>query len=211
MTLDPTTEPGAPHMPSRADRIGITIFMGAGLAIIVWSIVSAVIRIIEVAGGASTRVLAEFAGTIAQAPIGPGGAAVDVELDRAVLRTSELPTFSIVSIVLQQVAVTASIVVVVTCLLLLSRSLLKGMIFNRRNSWLVGVASIVGLLGAAAGPFFSNMAANGAFAAISGGDFENVVMTIDVLPYVLGAFIVAIIGTAFTIGERLQRDTTGLV
>lgn len=211
MTVDRTTEPGAPSVPSRADRIGITIFMGAGLAIIVWSIVAAVLRIIEVTSGASTQVLAEFAGTPAQAPIGPGAATVEVELDRALLSTAELPTFSMASLVLQQIAVAASIVVVVTCLLLLSRSLLKGVIFTRRNSWLVGIASIVGLLGAAAGPFFGNMAANGAFAVISDGDFENVVMTIDVLPYVLGAFIVAIIGTAFTIGERLQRDTTGLV
>jgi hypothetical protein len=38
-----------------------------------------------------------------------------------------------------------------------------------------------------------------------------VVMAVDLLPYVLGAFVVAIIATAFSVGERLQRDTEGLV
>ena len=44
------------------------------------------------------------------------------------------------------------------------------------------------------------------------GDFERyAVIAIEPFPFVLAVFIVAIICTAFTIGERLQRDTEGLV
>jgi hypothetical protein len=31
------------------------------------------------------------------------------------------------------------------------------------------------------------------------------------MPFFLAAFVVAIIATAFAVGERLQRDTDGLV
>ena len=113
MTLDPTAETQHHYAPSRADRIGITIFMGAGLAIIVWSIVAAVMRIIDVLSHRTVQVLAEFAGTPAHAPIGVDGALVDIELDRAILSTAELPTFSLVALVIQQVAVASAITVVV--------------------------------------------------------------------------------------------------
>jgi len=211
MPLDPQTDPGSRHVPSRADRIGIAMFIGAGAVIAAASVVAAVMRIVEVLGSRTVAVLGEFSGTPALAPIGPGGATVDVLLDRAVLTTEELPIASLVALILQQVIVAASIVVGVTCLVLLSLSILRGVIFTRRTSRLVLIASIAALVGVAADPIFGNMAANGAFAAISDGEFNNVIMTLDAFPYVLGAFVVAIVGTVFSVGERLQRDTAGLV
>lgn len=211
MSLDPYADPGTRYVPSRGDRIGIAMFIGAGAVIAAASVIAAVMRIVEVLGSRTVAVLGEFSGTPVLAPIGPSGAAVEVLLDRAVLTTDELPIASLVAIILQQVIVAASIVVGVTCLVLLSISILRGVIFTRRTSRLVLIASIAALVGVAADPFFGNMAANGAFAAISDGDFDNVIMTLDVFPYVLGAFVVAIIGTAFSVGERLQRDTKGLV
>lgn len=201
----------APRTPSRADSAGIWIFMVAGTAIVVWAVAAAAMRIVAALTADEVRVLGEFAGTPAEAPIGPAGAPVTVELDRAFLVTDELPLASLVSLVIAEVVFAATVTVVVTCLVLLSASTLRGQVFSRRNTRLVHTAGLVSLIGAAAVPFFGNMAANGAFARISEGDFDNVVMAVDLLPYVLGAFVVAIIATAFSVGERLQRDTEGLV
>ncbi|HKH09491.1 MAG TPA: hypothetical protein VKA62_11125 [Agromyces sp.] len=201
----------APRVTSRSDTVGIWAFMVAGIAIVAWAFVGAAMRIGQALTAERVPVLGEFAGTPAQAAIGPDGTSVTVELDRAFLLTDELPTASLVSLVLAEIAFALTVAVVVACLVLLSASTLRGRVFSRRNTRLVGTAGTVGLLGAAAVPFFGNMAANGAFARISEGDFDNVIIAVDPMPFVLGAFVVAIIGTAFAVGERLQRDTDGLV
>ncbi|MGR0221196.1 hypothetical protein [Agromyces sp. ZXT2-6] len=208
--MDPNPRTAA-RIPSRADTVGIWAFMAAGIAIVAWAVVTAAMRIAEALTSADVRVLGEFAGTPAEAPIGPGGAPVTVELERAFLTTDELPVASLVSLIAAEVVFAATVAVVVACLVLLSASTLRGRVFSRRNTRLVGTAGTVGLIGAAAVPFLGNMAANGAFARISDGDFDNVIMAVDLMPFVLGAFVVAIIGTAFAVGERLQRDTEGLV
>lgn len=199
------------QVPSPGDRAAIGFFMASGLGIVVWAITATVIRISAALSDASISVLAEFAGTPAQAPIGPNGALVEIELDRAVLSTTELPTASLVSLVISDVVAATTITIVVACLLALSTAVLRGAIFSRRNTILVSTAGFAVLIGAAVTPFLSNVAANGAFAAISNGEFTNVVMSVDLLPYAIGAFVVALISTAFSVGERLQRDTAGLV
>jgi hypothetical protein len=196
---------------SRGDRASIVVFMIAGASLVVWAIVTAALRINSALESTSVSVLGQFAGTPAQAPIGPGGSLIEIELNSAVLTTSELPTASLVSLVIAEIIAAATVAIVVACLLLLSVSILRGHIFSRRNTALVATAGITGLVGAAASPFFANMAANGAFAAISDREFDNVIFSVEPLPYVLGAFVIALVATAFTIGERLQRDTDGLV
>ncbi|MBM7505769.1 hypothetical protein ACFPER_01535 [Agromyces aurantiacus] len=201
----------ATRLPSRADTVGIWAFMVAGTGIVAWAVVGAVLRITDALSSPEVRVLAEFAGTPAEAPIGPGGAPVAIELDRAFLFTDELPGPSLVALVLSEIAFAVSVAAVVACLLLLSASTLRGRVFSRRNTRLVATAGTAGLVGAAAVPFLANMVANGAFARISDGEFDNVLMSVDLMPFVLAAFVVAIITTAFAVGERLQRDTEGLV
>ncbi|MCS0498499.1 hypothetical protein [Protaetiibacter mangrovi] len=80
-----------PYTPSRSDRVGIWIFVVAGIGIAIWTTVAATLRVIEVVVNRDVPVLAEFGGTPADAPIGPGGAPVTVGLDQAVLTVSGLP------------------------------------------------------------------------------------------------------------------------
>jgi hypothetical protein len=75
----------------------------------------------------------------------------------------------------------------------------------------VGTAGIVGVLGFAAVPFLGNMGANAAFAQLSDRTFDNVVMSVDLFPYVLGAFVAALAATVFAVGDRLRREAEGLV
>lgn len=196
---------------SRADRVSMWILMAAGAAIAVATAVFAGIRIVEVLGNHDVEVLGEFAGTLAQAPIGPDGALAEVELDRAVLTVPSLPVAAVAALVLQQLAIVATIWTLVATLGLVTVSAMRGHTFSRRNTRLVGTAGVVGVLGFAAVPFFGNMGANAAFAQLSEGDFDNVVMAVDLFPLVLGAFVAALIGTVFAVGDRLRREAEGLV
>ena len=68
------------------------------------------------------------------------------------------------------------------------------------------------MIGYALVPFFGNMGANAAFAAVTDRTFDNVVMSVDLFPLLL----LVVRGRtrhrrAFTVGARLQRDTEGLV
>ena len=196
---------------TRADAVSLWLFMAAGAAIAVWGIAASVLRIIEVAPNRDVSVAAEFAGTPADAPIGPDGASVQVALDQAVLTVPSLPGASWAALIIQQVIGAATIGTVVVCLLLLCWAVMRNQVFSRRNTVLVAVAGFAGLIGFAAVPFFGNMAANGAFARLSDGDFDNVVMSVDPLPLVFLAFIAAMAASVFTVGDRLRRDSEGLV
>lgn len=197
--------------PTRGDTAGIIVFMLAGAVIAVWSVVAAVLRIIELLPNRDVAVPAVFTDTVAQAPIGPGGANVPVVLDTAIVTAPSLPTASLVALIIQPILGAIAVTTVIVCLLLLSRSILVGRVFSRTNTVLVSVAGFAALGGAAAVPFFGNMGANGAFAVISGRTFENVLMSVDLFPFILLAFVAALTTTVFSVGERLQRDTEGLV
>lgn len=201
----------SPRALSRGDTIGMLVFMLAGITIAVSWITASVIRIIEVLPNHDVALPATFAGTRAEAPIGPDGASVSVILDTATIIAPSLPVASLVSLIIQQVIGALAVTIFIACLLILSRNIIRGQIFSRRNTVLVTVAGFVGIGGFVAVPFFGNMAANGAFARLSDGDFENVIMSVDVFTFIFLGFIVALAATVFSVGERIQRDTEGLV
>ncbi|GAA3636533.1 hypothetical protein GCM10022200_19850 [Microbacterium awajiense] len=205
------TKQGTERVMSKADAVSMILFMLAGAAIAVVTVVAAVMRIVEVLPGRDVRVFAEFAGTVAQAPIGPDGEAAPVELDTGWVIAPELPAASVGAIVIQQIILAGAVITVVTCLLLVTNSILRGRMFSRTNTRLVTVAGFVAIVGYAAMPFFGNMGANGAFVRISDGTFDNVIMAVDLYPLILLAFLAALGSLTFTVGERIRRDTEGLV
>ena len=196
---------------SRWDAASMAIFMIIGAAFAVFTVVRSVIRTVEVLGGGDVRVFAQFAGTMAEAPIGPDGAPVPVELDTAYLIAPELPIASLGALVIEQIVISVSVVTVVACLLLLTWNVLHGRVFSKTNTQLVGTAGIVAFFGVALAPFFANIGANGAFAWISDRTFDNVILAADLTQLFTVAFIAALAATTFTVGDRLRRDTEGLV
>lgn len=196
---------------SQADRIGVVVLVGVGLVLAAITVVGAVIRLIETLGGGRIEVLAEFAGTPAEAPIGVDGAPVTVALDTAILSVSDLPLASVISLVIQQVILVAAVLIVAAMLGLLVLGILRGIVFSARHTVYVGTASIAAFFGIVLYPSFGNMAANGAFAALSDGTFENVILTVQPLTFIVAAFVAALATTVFSVGARLQRETEGLV
>lgn len=196
---------------SRGDRAGLIVFCIAGVAIAVNFVVYSIFRIVELARGTDVPVIVEFSGEPVEVPLGTGGGTVPVGLDQGTITAAVLPPIATVPGIIGQVIQVVTILVVIGCLILLSRSIFGGKVFNRRNTGLVMTAGITGLVGFAAVRFFENMLANATVAVVTDNAVENLSMTVEPVTYILAAFVASVIGTAFVIGDKLQRETEGLV
>lgn len=196
---------------SRGDSWSLLLFVVVGAALAIMAVVSGIGRLIELLSPGPVDVPADFTGTSVEAPIGPDGTLVTVELDRAILTVDALPVASTVAGVVEVLLGVAMTVIVILSLILLSRSLLIGAVFTRRNTRLVATAGIAWTVGYAGTHFFGNMVANGAFAVLSERTFDNVVLSLNVHVFLLGAFVAAFTAAIFAVGERLQHDQEGLV
>lgn len=196
---------------SRGDTGALIGFCIAGVAIAAYITVFSVIRILNLVSGTTVPVMVEFVDQPVEAPLGAGGADITLELDRAAINAPALPPIAIATGVIGQILQIVTIVVVIGCLLLLARSILAGTVFSRRNTRLVMLAGLTGLVGYAAVQFFDNMLANAAVSSVTDNAVDNAVISIEPFTFILAAFVISIIGTTFVIGDRLQRDTEGLV
>lgn len=133
-------------------------------------------------------------------------------MTEGVLIAPELPVASLWALVIAEALFAVVVVTVVTLLLILVAGIIRGRIFSGRHTVLVVCAGVVSLAGLAGVPFFHNMVANGALARISDYTYERGSVQMVDLPLLFGAaFLVALASTVFTVGDRLQRDTEGLV
>lgn len=192
---------------TRGDRVGIVVFIVAGAAIALWSTIAAAVRILEITRGTAVPVLVEFRGQ--DAGVTYAGGSVDLQLDQATV-VADLDPIAIVPGILGQLMFLLAILTIVTTLVLLSRNILRGRVFSRGNTRLVMIAGIGGLVGFSLAHFFNTMLANAAIAQVA-PELENAVMSLAPFTFILAAFVIATVGTAFTVGDRLQRDTEGLV
>lgn len=203
--------PQSDYRPSLADRVGMWIFIVAGAAIIVWSGISTMIRIFEVSLGESIPVTVRPMGLVVDAAIGADGATIPLQIETATASVSHMPGSAFGLEMLHQIIRFGATAAVVICLLLLARNALRGQIFSRRNTSLVATAGIVGLVG-----YGTALALEGAvggevlfqLAPDSGG---FVFMIASPALFVIAAFALAVILTAYTVGARIQRETEGLV
>ncbi|MDQ1082817.1 MULTISPECIES: hypothetical protein [Microbacterium] len=201
-----------PRTLSRGDTGSFLLFMVAGVAIAGWAVVRSIGNIIAAVGNRDVRVPVEFLGTVAQAPIGPGGALVPVQLTDAVVTAPSLPLASLWALFLAEGLFAASVATVVTLLLVLCIGILRGRIFSRRHTRLVAAAGVVSLIGAIGVPFFHNMVANGALAWLSERTYDRgLTQQIDLPVLIVIGFVAGLSSTVFAVGDRLQRDTEGLV
>jgi len=202
----------ASRVLSRGDTASFWFFVVAGVAIAIWAVVRSIANIAAAVPNRDVRVAAPFLDTVAQAPLGPDGAPVPVELTGGVITAPSLPPASLGALFIAEGLFAAVVVTVVALLLLLTSDILRGRIFSRRNTGLVSAAGVVTLVGVAGVPFFQNMVANGAIAYLSDRTFDRGAVQLIDVPSLIGiAFVAGLAGTVFAVGDRLQRDTEGLV
>ncbi|KQR21566.1 hypothetical protein [Microbacterium sp. Leaf151] len=197
---------------SRGDTWSFLLFIVAGVAIAAWAVIRSIGNIVAAVGNRDVRVPIEFLDTVAQAPVGPDGAAVPVELTGAVVTAPSLPIASLWALFLGEGLFAATVVTVVVLLLVLCVGILRGHIFSRRHTVLVTSVGVIALVGAFGVPFFHNMVANGALAWLSDRTYDRgLTQQIDLPVLIAIGFVAGLSSTVFAVGDRLQRDTEGLV
>lgn len=205
-----TPAPASPYQPSRSDRSGIWAFIFVGAALVIATAVVSIQRIIEILKPDPTPVEIAFDGAAASIPYATGGE-LDIAVGSGVLHATDLPVFSVIAGVAAPIALVAVTAAIAVCTILVATAVLKGQIFSRRNSRLVAAALFTGIIGFPFVKLCETMLANGAIARATGGQLDNLVMSFSPLPYMFVAFMGALIATVFVVGERMQRDTEGLV
>lgn len=195
---------------SRGDIGALVGFCIAGVVIAMYFTVFSIVRIIELAGRQQVPVRVEFRGDSVDLPLSTGGS-IPVGIESGTIVAPELPLVAMVPGIIAQVVQIITVVVVIACLIVLARTTIGGRIFGRGRTALVATAGITGLLGFSAVRFFDNMLANATVSRIADNGIDNAVLTVEPFTFILAAFVVALVTTVFSIGDRLQKDTEGLV
>lgn len=196
---------------STGDRAGIWAFVLLGAALAIWAVASAVLRIVEVVPGRDVPVFADFAWTPVDAPIGSDGGGVPVAMMSGWLTVPELSGTGVTIIVLQQVLAALLAIVFVGCLVRLAWGVLRDRIFSRRNTVLTTMAGFAALAYLFAVPFLGTMAAGEAFSQLDADRVGYPLQGTGFAVFLFAGFIAALGTTVFAVGDRLQRDTKGLV
>ncbi|WP_308797207.1 hypothetical protein [Agromyces silvae] len=199
-----------PKRMTRGDTLAMyfTMAVGAvGIGAIAWS---AAARLIDVLPGRDVPVLVPFAGERAELPIGPNGTPVEVDVAQATVTVPEPAAATQFALVAEPIVHAAASIAGIVLLGLLAWNLARGRAFAsstvRLTWWGAGVLAV----GWFAGTMLTNMTVNGALSAISEYTYEGIRFSASWLPFF--AFLaLGAIGGAFQIGEKLQRETEGLV
>lgn len=152
----------------------------------------------------------EFAGLLGE------GAVADGTIDGVDVLVGNMPAWAYGVDVAEHVVLGAALVVIAACLVLLTRRLGRGQAFHPGNAWLIGGISIAVLVGWAMN-ILSQSARFGA--ALESGALDDPAVTDRTLAFQLDLPLwplLVVVGlvpliAAFHAGERLQRDTEGLV
>ena len=197
-----------PPAGSRSNRAGIWVFMIAGIAIIIATATLASLRIAALLSEPATPFTIDLveSGTSleTQHPA--------VSIDRITFEIDNVPGTVLAPAIIEQAVLVLTTVTVIACLVALAWSTLRGRIFSRSNTRLAATAAITGLVGYGVAPEIGNIAAHeAAFSAGLTDSLTPSLFTVDPFPFIMAAFAASIVITAFTVGERLQRDTEGLI
>lgn len=195
---------------SRSDRIGMyaTVVLGAiGAALTVWTTVA---RLAEVLPGRGIPVLVPFVGESASLPLGPDGAAVPVQVEQAVVTVDEPAAATFFALVAHPVVTGLAVLAGIVILCLFCLNLARGKAFTASTVRLVIAGTAVLLVGWVLGSLFETMGVNGALAAVSAHSYIGATVQVD-FTAAFGVLALGAIGAAFQIGQRLQRETEGLV
>ncbi|MFE5671048.1 hypothetical protein ACFQ58_05490 [Agromyces sp. NPDC056523] len=209
-TGGPMTAYDAPTRLDRADTIGMyaTVCIAAvAVAATIWGVIA---RLAEVVPLRDVPVLVPFIDEVADLPIGPDGAPVTVAVDQAVVTVPEPAAATGFALIAEPLVHGLAIVAGVVMLALLCWNVARGRAFSRANVRIV--FSGVGVLAAGwlFGTILTNMTVNGALSAVSDYTYEGITFSTDwAIPFAILAL--GLVGAAFQVGARLQRDTDGLV
>jgi len=196
--------------PDNSDRLGLYLTAGAAAIGIVIAVVSTVSRLLEVAPGHDIPVRIALDAQATLLPLGLNGAPVDATVDAATVLVADPAPATLFALWAQPIVagLTWSGLLVVAALFCLR--LARAQVFSTATARLLYLGGGILTVGYFFDTILSTMTSNGALSAISDGTYEAMAASIDLAP-AIGVLVLAAVGTAVQVGERLQRETAGLV
>lgn len=196
--------------PSRSDRIGLYFSVAIAVVIVVLAGVSAVTRLIEVAPGHDIPVTVPLSDVAVNIPLGPDGAPYPATVVSATIEVADPAPATLFALWGEPIVIFACVAALMVVISLFMVRLARGEIFAagtyRLVYWAAGVLAAQILVGGT----FTNMTTNGALSAVSDYTYDSVIFEQDLTP-LLWFLLLGGIGAALQIGERMRRDTEGLV
>lgn len=200
----------SPSPLKRSERVSLYLSAAIALAAIAAGGAATVTRLMEVAPGHDIPVLIPLAEETAQLPLGPDGAPVTVDVETAIVTVADPAPATLFALWAQPIAqfivITAAMAIAAAFMVRLAR----GRAFERGTAGLVYAGA-----GVIAGGWFvesilTTMTTNGALSAISDYTYDAALFEYSLGPFI-AVLVIAAVGVALQIGERLQRETEGLV
>jgi hypothetical protein len=197
---------------NRKDRSDLwaTVVMAAAAAVATVAIT--IIRLLDLFAVDGITATARVDNVPADLPIGPGGSLVAGRLHEISFTAAEIPPLSAGSYAAAVIITGLAYLVVIACVLRFCLNLASGKAFTKQNTRLITITAVTILAGTALAAFCTTMGANGAFASLGDGAVEP--ETSITAAYWVATFACVTLGAvavAFRAGERIQRDTDGLV
>ncbi|GAA3666693.1 hypothetical protein [Microbacterium marinilacus] len=200
----------SPELFPQGDRwtfLGMIPLAAVAAAWIVTEAVTALVRILPNRDAPVPFRLEDAATGI---PLGGDGEVVTAVVERVVVQMNDLPPAALLPLAGSVVLHAVCMLAVLTCSAWFVLNLARGIAFHRTNTRLLaGVGVLVGV-DLALTTLLDRIATTQAAAVLGGGAFEPAAEDLDFLRLFL-VFGIGAVATAFGVGERLQRDTEGLV
>lgn len=197
-------------LPDRSDRVALYLSVGVAAIGAIAVLVTMVSRLAEVAPGHDIPVTVPLAGESVGLPLGPGGAEVTAQVDAATVTVADPAPATLFALWAQPIWLAVAILAGLAIAAVFFLRVARGQIFTPGAARLAIAGGAVVAAGWLGSTILTNMTTNGALAAISDGTYESVTFTVSLAPF-LAILLLGGLGGALQIGERLQRDTVGLV
>lgn len=203
MAKDPITQ-------AKADRNDLRTAMTVGaliIGVLAYDSIQRVIHLFSIPG--AVTVTTPVPTQQITAAIGEGAPA---SVDTAALVVEGANTVSVVCLVLAIVLRALCLIAVAALGVVVCRRLLRGIVFDSRNTRLTFFMSMGLLVAAVGGPWLETMGLNGVFAAV-GGEFGDGrwLLFRDGTTLFVAAIAVGVLVIVFRRGTRLAKETEGLV
>lgn len=195
--------------PSAWDRGALWATILFGVVAAGWTLVTAVLRVVEIVPNRDVPVAASFADTEALLPVRDGGGTITAIADRVTVFASDMAPITVFSLIAATVVGALATIVVIGAMCILTREIIRGRAFSALAVGAVGTGVLTAVIGWVVHWLFSTMGTNGALAALDAFDPSTQAPAAPTL--IFGIAALGALSAAWVIGGRIQRETEGLV
>lgn len=195
---------------SRSDRVGLYLAAGVFVVGVIIAIYGAVRRLIVVAPGKDIPVTVPVDGERADLPFGPDGAMVPVDVNTATVVVPHPAPATLFALWAQPIWMAVFVCLGLGIAALFVVRLARSMAFSSGTARLAYAGAGTVAVGWFGGTILTNMTTNGALSAVSNYTYDSVIFETSLAPVAV-TLLLGAAGAALHIGEKLQRDTAGLV